>query len=48
VHNRAVYRNEELLSLNQLLPEAIENIRHQFRSLEILNQVKFRGALKPL
>ncbi len=34
LHNRAVYRNEEFLSLNLLLPEAIDKIRHPFESLE--------------
>ena len=34
LHDRVVYRNEELLNLNQLLPEAIDNIRHPFKSLE--------------
>jgi hypothetical protein len=34
LHDRAVYRHEEFISLNLLLPEAIDNIRHPFKSLE--------------
>jgi hypothetical protein len=48
LHDRAVYRNEELLNLNQLLPEAIDNILHPFKSLErkidlLLNKSNFLG-----
>ena len=48
LHDLAVYRNEELLNLNQLLPEAIDNILHPFKSLErkidlLLNKSNFLG-----
>jgi hypothetical protein len=37
LHDKAVYRSEESLMLNQLLPEAyyaLDNIRHPYKSLE--------------
>ena len=48
LHGLAVCRNEEFLNLNQLLPEAIDNILHPFKSLErkidlLLNKSNFLG-----
>ena len=35
LHDKAVYRTEESLTLNRaLLPEALDNIRHPYRSIE--------------
>ena len=36
LHDKAVYRSEESLTLNRaLLPEALDNIRHPYRSIEV-------------
>ena len=35
LHDKAVYRTEESLTLNRaLLPEALDNIRHPYKSIE--------------
>jgi hypothetical protein len=34
LHDKAVYRSEESLTLNQILPEALDKIRHPHKSLE--------------
>jgi hypothetical protein len=34
MEDKAYYRSEESLTLNQVLPEALENIRHPYKSIE--------------
>jgi hypothetical protein len=34
IEGKAYYRGEESLTLNQILPEALDNIRHPYKSLE--------------
>jgi hypothetical protein len=50
LHDRAVCRNEEFLSLNQILPEAIDNILHPYKSIErkmdlLLNKSNLLGQI---
>jgi hypothetical protein len=34
IKGKAYFRGEESLTLNQILPEALDNIRHPYKSLE--------------
>jgi hypothetical protein len=41
LQDKAVYRTEESLTLNQILPEALEHIRHPHKSVEnVIQQIK--------
>ena len=51
LRNKTVCRTEESLALNELLPEALDNIRHPYKSIEetilkLVTEVQMRGSVR--